>query len=276
MIENAATRTLSDIEELHRLRKQDEDYKRERSGIFGTSGFPSGPAPSPITTTPFPISKGNEAGPSSCSCQCRRIEEVTASQKPTGKDEGELNWESFMQGPSQMPGPTVLPPFPTANTGIDSANLPQTTSVKPSFLNIDTGNRYRDFMTPPAHAMQTSGNGSGYADGGENSGGGEWSMLNQASCFGSSMPWQRERESSLNWQTPFHQQMPWQHRSEEHARWPPTLSAPPNPYVTPPLSASMLRPQAPAMHPEYQPCYGGYFAPEFNPCLLYTSDAADE
>jgi len=41
-----------------------------------------------------------------------------ASQKPTGKDEGELNWESFMQGPSQMPGPTVLPPFPTSNAAL--------------------------------------------------------------------------------------------------------------------------------------------------------------
>ena len=85
MIENAATRTLSDIEELHRLRRQDEEYKRERSGISGTSGFPTGPASSPITPTPFPISKGNEAGPSPFSCQCRRIEEVMASQKPTGK-----------------------------------------------------------------------------------------------------------------------------------------------------------------------------------------------
>ena len=119
MIENSATKTLSDIEELHRLRQQDEAYRTQRNAEnYGKSGFPSGPASSP-TTTPFPISKGNEAGPSPCSCQCRRIEEVTASQKQTGREDGELNWESFMQGPSQMPGPTVLPPFPTSNAGID-------------------------------------------------------------------------------------------------------------------------------------------------------------
>ena len=225
---------------------------------------PNQPSNIPPQVTPI---RGCPAPPPNTGNQCRcQWQEGWFQEKGESREHvtecreqatGNLTWENFLQRPIGS-GNAAIPsqlPFPVTPIHIDSVNLQPSPPVQQPFLQINTGDRYMEFMS--SHQSSTM---PGTQGGGDNDGG-EWSMLNPAPCFGSSMPWQRERDSSLSRQTPFTQNMPWQSRSQDQSRWPPTLGACPQmcqPTVCQPCHLGLTPQHIP------RPCYGGYFAADFN------------
>ena len=249
----------------------DEHMEREFPDANQLPLFPQHSHPKPPTEmrTPAPA-------PAPCACRCQRDpyadfdhpkhyppapppQQVPAdaigNPGTVQREERELTWESFMQKAGQQV-PTQQIPFPVSNAGVDQSAMPVRECMHSPFLQINTGKRYQEFLPQQAPGNIPSYPGPPAPQQWQQAEelGGDWSMLNPASCFGQSMPWQKERDPSLSWSTPFHQQMPWQKREEVRGQWPPTLGQP----AAPPMQSTQ--------YSQCHPCYGGYFAPGFQAC----------